>query len=437
MWSERRQPSGFFPVLPVLEYLGELATQGTRETLRGAALVGAQHLLLSTGSLIEALLTLGLQPERVFLLGKCYSQNQEVIDRLDRMGIHVVPGSEPGSSDTFGTTIDRDARRLWDDLRGRVDSSNIEALIVLDDGGHCLDTMPPDLRQRFRVVGIEQTTSGIRRRPTLHDPPVISVASCAAKRYFEPRLISKIVLRRLGRFLRLGRRSIAIGVVGLGPIGRALARDIVTTGQPVFVYDREFSSETQVAGVTWCDGIEELLDRVDILLGCTGEDIFNKCNWQTLAPGTKIMGSCSSEDREFASLLRLPGIRNRTDSDERADLSITVGPLSCRVLRGGYPINFDGSLESVPTQEIQLTRSLLMAGVLQASVMSTRSVNSQHVMLDPTLQACVVHKWLESPACRDLYPPSLLEAAREPAWFGESSAGMPALQAAPILNDYR
>jgi hypothetical protein len=35
-------------------------------------------------------------------------------------------------------------------------------------------------------------------------------------------------------------------------------------------------------------------------------------------------------------------------------------------LNGGFPINFDGAVNCVPAQQIQLTRALMLAGAVQA-----------------------------------------------------------------------
>lgn len=403
-----------FPVLPLLESIGADAVAAARQALQNAALVGAQHLLLSTGSLVEVLLRLGLRRESVFLLGKCYSQNREVIGRLQRVGIRVVSGSEPGTPGTFASTIDADTGRLWNEVRIASARTDLDSIIVLDDGGHCLGTIPRDLHRRFRVVGVEQTTSGIRRTPMHDNVPVVSVATCAAKRHFEPPLISRAVLRRLQAFLPRGAASV-VGIVGLGPIGSALARDLVASGHRVFVYDRRI---TQIAGAAWCDGIDQLLERVEVLLGCTGEDSLSACNWQTLKPGTTVVASCSSEDREFVSLLRRAPTDATPPYRARLPLSIKVKNHEFRMLRAGYPINFDGSIESVPAHDIQLTRALLLAAVLQAVGPRAPSTGSGYEMLSPSVQANAVQRWIAlSPEKRSLFPPDLLAVAQDVEWF--------------------
>ena len=422
-----------FPILPLLEDLDECAVPATREALQKTALVGSQHLLLSTGSLIELLLRLGLRQERVCLLGKCYSQNADVISQLDRMGVSVLSGSEPGNPGTFARVIVDDARRLWSVVQ-KIDLSGVDTLIVLDDGGHCLDTIPADLRRRFRVVGIEQTTSGIRRTANHDKVPVISVAACAAKRYFEPPLISNAVLQRLKALVPFESTRVTIGVVGLGPIGRASVRDLIASGHPVFVHDRERRRETDVPGAVWCNAIAELLGRVDVLLGCTGDDIFRGFEWQAVPAGTTTLASCSSEDREFASLLRR-GTVERGNDGSRADRSIPLGRRVWRVLRSGYPINFDGSPESVPSQEIQLTRALLAAAVLQASIMRGEVNREQRVMLDPTVQSYIVGEWLaRRPERRRMYESALLDIVEDVEWFRQNSDGAPLCNALTFLD---
>lgn len=68
------------------------------------------------------------------------------------------------------------------------------------------------------------------------------------------------------------------------------------------------------------------------------------------------------------------------------------------VLRSGFPVNFDNSLESVPSHDIQLTRGLIFGAVLQACDLLQQTVTAfpRNVMLDPLIQELVLNTWGEA-----------------------------------------
>ena len=93
-------------------------------------------------------------------------------------------------------------------------------------------------------------------------------------------------------------------------------------------------------------------------------------DWWPKLIGEKVLISCSSQDLEFRSaLLSLNDGNHGPVSQRQLTCEVTV-PLSegkLRILRGGFPVNFDGSRESVPAADIQMTRGLLLGAILQAA----------------------------------------------------------------------
>jgi hypothetical protein len=105
-----------FPTLPVVENLVRTPTPEIRERLSRTTLVAVQHLLESTGSLIDALLRLGLCPKNVFVLGKAYSSNPNVAAELRAKGVSVDPGRMGTTPGEFQEVFRRDVVRLWETL---------------------------------------------------------------------------------------------------------------------------------------------------------------------------------------------------------------------------------------------------------------------------------------------------------------------------------
>jgi hypothetical protein len=71
-----------FPALPILNEIVHCSKTSLFQPLSDVAFIVIQHMLESTGSLIEALLGLGVCPENIYALGKYYSNNEKTIVAL-------------------------------------------------------------------------------------------------------------------------------------------------------------------------------------------------------------------------------------------------------------------------------------------------------------------------------------------------------------------
>ena len=94
--------------------------------------------------------------------------------------------------------------------------------------------------QSFEVVSVQQTASGMRRKPEPSVLAKIDVARCAAKRHFESKIISEGVLKKV-RALDIIQGASKVGVAGVGAVGGALARSLVAKGKQVNLYDAKAS----------------------------------------------------------------------------------------------------------------------------------------------------------------------------------------------------
>jgi hypothetical protein len=128
--------------------------------------------------------------------------------------------------------------------------------------------------------------------------------------------------------------------------------------------------------------LSSLISTSDYVFGCTGEDITSKIDICALSHDDKSLISCSSDDTEFKSLLKFiqkTSMRNFPVSSPLDDIFYKTGHKSIiRIFRGGFPINFDNSKKIEHTQGIQLTRGLMLGGILQAMSLLT-SLNENPV----------------------------------------------------------
>jgi hypothetical protein len=389
--------------------------------------VCVQHLLETTGSLIQALVSLGLHPRNVYILGKAYSSNSTVEARLRGLGTHVVEAGRQQRWGEYSTQLTEDVSRLWNQVAEGIEAQRPDALIVLDDGGFCIKGMPAF--RNLPVVSIEQTMSGLALLDVPPLCPVIDVASSAAKQWIEPPMISEAVLAKLQPY-RLP--DSPVGVVGFGNIGKAMTQTLSRIQSRILAFDENIGPGGGSGTTVFCDSLDELYSKSAIIFGCTGKDTLAGKSWWPKLAGERLLISCSSQDMEFRSiLLSLNDGNHELVSSQQltSEVMVPLGRGNLRILRGGFPVNFDGSRESVPAADIQMTRGLLLGAILQAvSLIGNGQTKPQRTKLLPELQRLVVREWIQIRASRRTsFEPWLLDQFLQDdlSWIAANSGGVP------------
>jgi len=366
--------------------------------------VGCQHILQTTGSLIESLAHLGIHNHSIFILGKCYSSNQDVRTRLSSSGIEISPGSHPAIPGYHDQAISNDAEQLWSRVTAHAAKTKATGIIIIDDGSHCIKSIPKSLFSSINVVAIEQTTSGLRALEGAGFPfPVISVAGSAAKIKIEPYFIAETVLEKAASWLKSELAQFRFGVVGMGNIGSSLARNLASRGEKVLVFDSERSGKLKGVHMLESQSALELVEQSDIVFGCTGQDFSRKNDLANL-PGQRHFFSCSSGDIEFKSILQSPGLYE-LEAGPCPTFAIDSSNGMGRIVipRSGFPINFDNSPTSVKDSDIQLTRGLMLGAFIQALNLIARpqSQAGSFIMLAPRIQKICVESWQKHTTAKD------------------------------------
>src|SRR6476661_1455791 len=203
------------------------------------AVVAIQHMLWQTIDLFEAIAALGVRRENIFALGKVYSNSPIVIAALRNRGITVVENSPPETGE-FDRAFEEDVNRLWETVRRALAQRRIRHVLILDVGGKCATSMPPDLLARYSVAGVEQTSFGIFVFEETPPPfAVLSWARSAVKLQIGGPLFSHCLLAKLQSHHLAGRKLFGerVGIIGLGSIGSALATLMERQQNKVFFYD--------------------------------------------------------------------------------------------------------------------------------------------------------------------------------------------------------
>jgi S-adenosylhomocysteine hydrolase len=421
-----------FEKLPVLNLFIKKSLSSIEPTpLTNTTVVYVHHALDSSLSLLKAKIQLGLQPKNIFVLNKHYSECRSVVLDIKNMGINYQPCSEQVSLGRFSHSFTYDISLLWHKvLSARQETDN---LIIMDHGGYALNYIPSKILKMYNVIGIEKTTGGFLTSNLEGLPfPIIDIATCAAKRILESPLIAEAVVAKLMPLIPIKQNYLTCSVIGYGAIGKAIAKKLTSIGHRVITHDKnscELEKKEEIELII-TNNLTAAIEFSDYIFGCTGQDITSSIDLFRWCPKDKVLISCSSEDKEFLSLIRYI---------QRKRSSITnINPLSdiiwkndaganIRIVRGGFPINFDGSNESVPNKDIQLTRSLVLAGTLQAVEIFKKNSDlikqSRVYMLNPSIQKFIVNEWVKVQNSKR-FDRAIISKFQDEKWIIKNSGGI-------------
>ena len=120
---------------------------------KDTAIVAVQHMLWQTVELFRAVADMGVDPKNIFALGKIYSNSQSVIEALREMGVTVVDTTVPEPGE-FQSYFQHDVNKLWQVATDRFSQRSIKRVIVLDDGGVCITSVPSNVLRQYAVCGV-------------------------------------------------------------------------------------------------------------------------------------------------------------------------------------------------------------------------------------------------------------------------------------------
>ena len=406
-WPKVRSFSTAVPVrLPVLDSLVKrMSPYLDHRPLERTAIVYVHHALSSSPPLLRAIFQLGVSPKNTFVLDKHYSKCASVVEEIKELGAHYQPCSPQIGLGRFSYSFTHDINSLWDNVLEELEpkrGKSIDNIIIMDHGGHALAFVPASILEGFNVIGIEKTTGGLINSDTQGLPlPIILPASCAAKRLLESPFIANAVVDKLAPLIPIQNNNLTCGVVGYGAIGKAVTNKLLSMGHKVIVYDHDHNQLKSVEGAITTNELSSLISFSDYIFGCSGRDIATSIDSFRICPRDKTLISCSSEDKEFLSLLQLVQRKyNGKVATKPLNDIVYQNDIGARIhiLRGGFPVNFDHSGESVPVNKIQFTRALIYSSVLQAIEFFKKPsllMEGSWYMLDPALQKIVIEEFLK------------------------------------------
>lgn len=427
------------PELPVLNEIIRFAKQDLsfKPDFKNVIFVCGQHLLSTTISLFKTLIKLGANPSNIFVVGKNYSNNEEVIMRLKELGVQVQLNSQQLTLGGFNATYNADIAAMWESCYSLMQSKkgkgeNITGVIVLDDGGHVSANMPAKVKyftdpardkdSTINIVCIEQTSSGMNSTKLL-PVPTIEVATTALKQWIEPPLVARKCVEEIGHSLKRVQAQYAdvvipqqptFGIVGLGKIGSAILEELIEAGYQNFIIFDKNEDKVKLVQKSLrhhkfitlenVDLLWALFNNSDIIIGCTGYDITGNKGldiFKTIK-SPKMLISCSSKDTEFKTVLEHIQEKykktNKKPCQPLDDIYYKNGFRAPIILvRGGTPIGFTNGMDSVEPRGIEPIRGLKAIACLQAYHMLINGhQEAESYMVNPDWQALLITKWLES-----------------------------------------
>jgi S-adenosylhomocysteine hydrolase len=362
--------------------------------LAGHAALLVQHQLSNQVPQVEALLALGLDPRHLYWLDIPYTAHDAVREHVrDVLG---VPDANLARHDY--RVLDPYApyqRRRAVEMVLAVQRRAPERLLVLDDGAYVLEALSTLDRARWphEVAIVEQTSRGFIKlgesaalRATARQVTLIDVARSPPKKRLEPPFIAMAVCsalaRQLDRHLK-GRTPARVLLLGYGAIGRQVASFVrVHLGLPrqrVHVHDTDVGKAEAARALGYPPWDKnDLGTRFDLVLGCSGEASFRIGDSAYLRDGALLASASSGavelsrqDFLELADGSDLDDVaidRRRLDErDVHSDLEIRLVDRVVTFANGGFPINFDGRLATIPAEYMQPTATMMVAAAVQAA----------------------------------------------------------------------
>jgi adenosylhomocysteinase len=284
---------------------------------------------------------------------------------------------------------------------------NHDPVVVLDDGGLVTQILNEDPRfadvlSKFKVV--EQTTRGItasEQKPL--KVPLVSVATSKSKQH-EGEMIGRAVVAKVLQGLeRSGRKvkGLAITLVGYGVIGSKICEALKAAGARVTVVETnaERAEEARRRGFKVATK-EEALPKCDVVIGATGRRSLELKDLESLKDGAAFVSASSKQVEADMQGLKAKA-RRATPLDPGAPLvhlpnvEYQLNGKKILALGDGWPINFDGDVEDLSPEEIQLTRCAMFLGALQAASLNTHSARKDRIIpLDPEKDEALLDAYL-------------------------------------------
>ena len=152
--------------------------------------------------MLEILIKKGLDPKNIFLLGKCYSTNKKVYQKLKKIKINVSENSFYYNSYlSYDEIFKKICRSFLFENQEKLNSC--EKILVLDDGGELISNLK-DFIFHDNIAAMEQTTSGIEKiKNKKFNFPIINIATSTIKKKCETPFLMQYILNTISNYANI------------------------------------------------------------------------------------------------------------------------------------------------------------------------------------------------------------------------------------------
>lgn len=340
----------------------------------------------------------GMDPARSWFVDIPYSTNIDTKLMLVKNGF-----DEKKMTTIFNDPLDDYEKNQSDRIKFLLfklaNKSDDRNLLVIDDGAyflrflHSANIHDPELAKIFTGTRIvEQTTRGHRFIENQAEEiikkfklNVVSIARCDTKINFESRFIGAAVARALTN--RIGDDKLSemqfISVIGFGAVGRATTERLLTKSPMAKIDIIDIDKSKREEAMTLSSRITSLKSlnkkqEYELIVGCTGYTSLELADRKLLVNGAYLASGSSAAvefnrqgfveladkypDDEIEILDRKESVNHGIHADI---LFSQEGGKKFTFLNAGFPINFDGKMESQPPRIIQVIHTLLYSAAIQ------------------------------------------------------------------------
>ncbi len=364
-----------------------------------------QHLLGPIIARLYIMKEYGLDPHKSWFVDIPYSTCIEARHHLRILGIPVSQ-MLPLFNDPLADYNTRQIDRVEFVLREICSRKITARLLVIDDGAYFCRTLrnlcrrdkhgnDEQLFHRLKNMDIrivEQTTRGHRFITDNcldlleeFNIPVVSIARSRSKSILESpfigagvaRAVINVLKEKYYNFEEMG----SVLVMGFGYVGKHVTKELIRHGlREVHVWDKKnhtIQDEIIEAGAIPLKKIPET-GTYQAVFGCTGHNSF-KLKHLDLIDQDALLISGSSAAIEFNREKFINQAYKKSGDDfyiiepEKTRLSgdgiqsaihLQKGEKRFTFLNAGFPVNFNGRLENVPAEIIQITHTLMVAAAM-------------------------------------------------------------------------
>lgn len=336
--------------MPILKDFHEASEIDLSNTL----LISGHHILESNKLLLDYFTQKWLLPSNIHVIWKCYSTNSEVLDEYKHSWYNISDLSTYFEiSNSFWTQYSNNIKNFVDNLLKNIDITSYNKVIVWDDWGKILQYLKTLDIDTSNFYWIEHTSNWFHRLKNEEKKfPVINVARSEVKLDIESIFVAELAYNNFKEMSETINYNSNVLIVWWWAIWTALKNLISLDFTNITVIDIN-PEKSDLHNYN----IIDVINKNDIIFWCTWEQVVTFDDFSKISKWKSFI-SLSSWDYEFP----VHEIRNHTlDSWVWDNIKYNWNT----ILNWWFPITFRGLRKAIPSEQIQVTRTLIYWAVKQ------------------------------------------------------------------------